>query len=455
MAFERTITLLSGGKLKYIPRREVVLAIVAVFKPFKVISVQFGYDNILVVFEKSDGKVSALGWGGINICGKYVKIEGGAQVLTVVVFDYPYEASEAPVRAALKPFGTYKSSSFQKFPFDDMVMYTGARLVRFVLGPDTLELPRSIMIGGYFCRIWHRGQSIQCNICSKEGHKATSCPLKGKCLHCHKEGHFSRNCPDKADPPAADVNVIGSDPLSGEGVPGSQGASAPGVAVNVPSVPPPAEVSVVTEPQVTSAPGGVAHVSAVPDPPGVSAPGGAVPSVSNVSQVSQVENAGSPDLFSPDGGTLGNVSQVSQVDSVGSPDPSSQNSGTLGSCSQVSQDVDSSMDTRDNELDELASQASVTTVLKVTLSPRKVASPPGESVSASVSAVSGDSAMHELNLRKRSLSCGSSEGDEKEGSQDVSPPSRRPKIRPPVNVSGARSRSRSCPREDFPGDSLC
>lgn len=56
------------------------------------------------------------------------------------------------------------------------------------------------MIGGYYSRLWHRGQTIQCTICSKEGHKASDCPLKGKCLHCHREGHFSRNYPDKADP---------------------------------------------------------------------------------------------------------------------------------------------------------------------------------------------------------------------------------------------------------------
>ena len=53
--------------------------------------------------------------------------------MTVVLFDYPFEADEEPVVEAVRPFGTYKSFSMQKFPYDDMVMYTGARLIRFVL----------------------------------------------------------------------------------------------------------------------------------------------------------------------------------------------------------------------------------------------------------------------------------------------------------------------------------
>ena len=197
MALDRTVTLLSGEKLRNVPRREVIMAIIKIFEPFKVISVQFGYDNILVVFEKAEWKASALNLGGSHICNKYIRIEGGAQVLTVVLFDYPFEGLEDPIKAALEPFGTYKDFRFQKYPYDDLQLYTGSRLIRFSLNSDILELPRSILIGGYYCRLWHRGQSIQCNICSAVGHKASSCPLKGKCLHCKKEGHFSRNCPDK------------------------------------------------------------------------------------------------------------------------------------------------------------------------------------------------------------------------------------------------------------------
>ena len=200
MELDRTVTLLSGSKLRNVPRREVIEAIIKVFNPFKVISVQFGYDNILVVFEKAEGKTSALNLGGIHICNKYIKIEGGAQILTIVLFDYPFEGLEDPIKAALEPFGVYKDFRFQKYPYEDLQLYTGSRLIRFSLSPDILELPRSILIGGYYCRLWHRGQSIQCNICSAVGHKASNCPLKEKCLHCKKEGHFSRNCPDKNVP---------------------------------------------------------------------------------------------------------------------------------------------------------------------------------------------------------------------------------------------------------------
>lgn len=420
MAFERTVTLLSGGKLRNIPRREVVLALVASFEPFKIISVQFGYDNILLVFEKPEGKASALGRGAINICGKYIKVEGGAQVMTVVLFDYPFEADEEPVVEALRPFGTYKSFSMQKFPYDDMVMYTGARLIRFVLSRDMFELPRTIMIGGYYCRLWHRGQTIQCNICSKEGHKASECPLKGKCLHCHREGHFSRNCPDKADPfdlvPPADGGKDDSSPSSVDPAPGGGAgenvdlASSEFVANPVSVNPAPSEGEGVSV--------GSAYSTDVVEPQvGASVPGGEIEE--------SVDRSHNLLSLNSSADTLENCSQVSQI--VASQD----------SC-------DVPLDTRDNELNELDSQvSSVTSVLRVTLSP-----PRGE---VSHTSVTPDSEMEEPNLRKRSLP---SDSNESEGGDDVSlglaPASRRPKIRPVVNVSNARSR----PRDGLPG-SLC
>ena len=48
---------------------------------------------------------------------------------------------------------------------------------------------------GIRCKVWYRDQPLQCDICSKLGHKPSACPDKGKCLRCHNPGHVARHCP--------------------------------------------------------------------------------------------------------------------------------------------------------------------------------------------------------------------------------------------------------------------
>ena len=215
MAFDRALTLLPGNKLKDVSRRDIVMALIKVFSPFKV-SVQFGYDCIRVVFENAEGKGNAVKNYSVHLCGKYIKVDGGGQpILSAVLFDYPFEGPEEPVRRALEGYGEYKGFHFQNIPYDDVSIYTGTRLIRMVLDEDVAELPREINIGGYYCRLWHRGQTMLCHICNEEGHKASNCPFKGKCLRCKGEGHMSRNCPSRSDHvPAAPAAGGGSNDYS-------------------------------------------------------------------------------------------------------------------------------------------------------------------------------------------------------------------------------------------------
>ena len=39
------------------------------------------------------------------------------------------------------------------------------------------------------------GQEPECDICGKEGHIAQSCDMQGNCMECKQPGHFQQNCP--------------------------------------------------------------------------------------------------------------------------------------------------------------------------------------------------------------------------------------------------------------------
>ena len=112
--WEKTVTLLPGNRLRYKPRREVVIDIIMAFEPCHVDSVQFGYDNICVAFETPQGRTEALKKPSIEVCSEKIKIDGGgAPILTVVLFDYPFEGPMESVIEALGDFGDFKSFRFQ------------------------------------------------------------------------------------------------------------------------------------------------------------------------------------------------------------------------------------------------------------------------------------------------------------------------------------------------------
>ena len=138
MALDRTITLLPGNRLMKVSRRDVIKAIIAAFSGH-VISVQFNYDNIRVVFNKPEERTEALTNPFVKLCGQNIKIDGGGSpVLTVVLFDYPFEGPMEPVIEALNRYGEYKNFRFQKFRYDDMSVYTGSQLIRMILRQQCL-----------------------------------------------------------------------------------------------------------------------------------------------------------------------------------------------------------------------------------------------------------------------------------------------------------------------------
>lgn len=74
----------------------------------------------------------------------------------------------------------------------------GNRILKMILNED---LPYFLSICGCQCRVWYRGQPIQCFVCRELGHRAQSCPLSGRCRYCYQVGRMARECAQAWDPP--------------------------------------------------------------------------------------------------------------------------------------------------------------------------------------------------------------------------------------------------------------
>ena len=89
----------------------------------------------------------------------------------------------------------------------------GNRVLKMVLKED---LPYFTSVCGYQCRVWYRGQPIQCFVCRQPGHRPQSCPLSGRCRYCHQVGHMARDRAQAWDPtpPAVSADIRTDDESS-------------------------------------------------------------------------------------------------------------------------------------------------------------------------------------------------------------------------------------------------
>ena len=115
--------------------------------------------------------------------------------------DLPYEIASDDVIGFFFSYSevlTAERSVAAKFPS----LCNGNCILKMILNED---LPYFLSVCGCQCRVWYRGQPIQCFICRELGHRAQSCPLTGRCRYCHQVGHMARECAQAWDPPPSAV----------------------------------------------------------------------------------------------------------------------------------------------------------------------------------------------------------------------------------------------------------
>ena len=123
----------------------------------------------------------------------------------VYVRDLPAEVPESLVQVALSSYGTVHSvSAMEHTGYPGLL--NGTRLVKIVLEKD---IPSSLHISGFECRVWYRGQPQACVICHSYRHRVRECPLNGLCRRCHQAGHVARECREPRRP-----STVPHEPLS-------------------------------------------------------------------------------------------------------------------------------------------------------------------------------------------------------------------------------------------------
>lgn len=108
----------------------------------------------------------------------------------VYLRDLPAEVPVPFVKAALSSFGTVHDVTAMEHPGHPGLL-NGTRLVKVTLEND---IPSTVHIRGFDCRVWYQGQPQACAICRSYRHRVRECPLNGLCRRCHQAGHVAREC---------------------------------------------------------------------------------------------------------------------------------------------------------------------------------------------------------------------------------------------------------------------
>ena len=205
---QRTLTVQTAKVCVGKSREAIVEEVSKAFSSHPVVAVQVGFDIVRVTFRDPDSCKLARNNSHVNLFGSNCVVQGGGPPPTMVhLFDFPAELGDEPVREFFSGYGNVKFVRRQRY-IGRPDIETGTRLV---LMSFRVTPPRTLLIGGYLCRLWYKGQPLVCNLCNEKGHKSADCPNKDKCRRCGQSGHFARTCPNPWGRTAPTVGVASED----------------------------------------------------------------------------------------------------------------------------------------------------------------------------------------------------------------------------------------------------
>ena len=173
-AFRLTVSLdvsqLAGSN----DRKTVSTFIVEHFAQHNIHAVQFIGTVAKVTFAVEASKQEVISHKAININGFQCAVRGGGpRAQNVLVYNYPVEGPEDPIRRALGAYGVIEEVKFRHWTHMPTVG-DGVCIVRMVRRE---AIPRHMTIGEVRVKIAYVGQQQVCDLCDAPGHIARNCPF--------------------------------------------------------------------------------------------------------------------------------------------------------------------------------------------------------------------------------------------------------------------------------------
>ena len=162
-----------------------------VIDPHKLSGVQFLRGGRVRLTFKESSFCEDLLQCGLTLGETAIRLQrADPRIRLVHLKDLPLEISDEIVSSAFSSFGVVLSirhSTFADYPS----LKNGNRVLEMLLESD---IPSSVPVDQFKCRVWYAQQPPHCIVCREPGHWASACPLSGLCRRCRQPGHMAREC---------------------------------------------------------------------------------------------------------------------------------------------------------------------------------------------------------------------------------------------------------------------